>query len=216
LESIRVVAMDYLGRPNVELAWNEGAFVQEGSRDKVTLGVIAKHVAERGEAIDVTDTFVNETRKPFSYGTNAAHVAVDPRTGRVKILDFVAMEDIGTVLNPLIAHGQSEGSIVQGLGGVFLENMMYDDSGQLITASFADYLMPTATDFPAIRGKFLNLAPAPGNPLGAKGGGEGGLVAVAGAVGNAISAALASFNVQVRELPVSPPRLWEMTRKAGK
>src|SRR6185437_15445974 len=99
--------------------------------------------------------FVNQTRKPFSYGTNAAYVAVDPRTGRVKILDFVAMEDIGTVLNPLIAQGQSEGSIVQGLGGVFLENMLYDDAGQLLTASFADYLMPSATDFTNIRGRFL-------------------------------------------------------------
>lgn len=214
LKSARAVAIEYLGRPNVELSWCDGAFIQEGAREKVTLSALASYMARRGQTIDVTDTFFNETRKPFSYGTNAAHVAVDPRTGRVRILDYVAMEDIGTILNPLIAHGQSEGAIVQGLGGVFLEHIMYDDTGQLLTASFADYLMPTSTDFPNIRGKFVNLAPAPGNPLGAKGAGEGGLVAVAGAIGNAISAALSSINFEVRELPVSPPRLWEMMARA--
>jgi carbon-monoxide dehydrogenase large subunit len=210
LESLKAAAVAYLGRPNVELSWSDGAFTHEGSDARVTLAALASHMSAKGEFIDVTDTFVNEKRKPFSYGTNAAHVAVDPRTGRVKIVDFVAIEDIGNILNPLVAHGQSEGAIVQGLGGVFLEHIMYDDAGQLVTASFADYLLPTATDFPNIRGKFLNLATAPGNPLGAKGAGEGGLVAVAGAVGNAISAALVTFNVQVRELPVSPPRLWEL------
>ena len=214
LESSRAAAIKYLGRPNAELSWNDGAFNQEGSDVKVTLDVLAFHMAAKGEIIDISDTFVNETRKPFSYGTNAAHVAVDPRTGRVKIVDFVAIEDIGTVLNPLVAHGQSEGAIVQGLGGVFLERIIYDEAGQLVTASFADYLLPTATDFPNIRSAFLNLAPAPGNPLGAKGAGEGGLVAVAGAICNAISAALASFNVQVRELPVSPPRLWHLINQA--
>ena len=214
LESLRAAAIEYLGRSNAELSWNDGTFSQEESDVKVTLDVLASYLAAKGQIIDITDTFVNETRKPFSYGTNAAHVAVDPRTGRVKILDFVAIEDIGTILNPLVAHGQSEGAIIQGLGGVFLERLLYDEAGQLLTASFADYLLPTATDFPNIRGEFLNLAPAPGNPLGAKGAGEGGLVAVAGAICNAISAALASLNVQVRELPVSPPRLWQLINQS--
>lgn len=215
-ESLRAMAVEYFGRPNAELTWNDGVFSQEGSDAKVTLGALAAHMAAKGAVIDITDTFVNEKRKPFSYGTNAAHVAVDPRTGQVNVLDLFAVEDIGTILNPLVARGQSEGAIVQGLGGVFLERILYDDAGQLVTASFADYLLPTATDFPNIRGTFLNLAPAPGNPLGAKGAGEGGLVAIAAAVGNAISAALASFNVEVRELPVSPPRLWETMVRAQK
>lgn len=210
LETARAAAVEYFGRPNVEMAWNNGAFSQAGSDVKLTLGALASYLVRRGEAIDITETFVNEQRKPFSYGTHAAHVTVDPRTGKVNVLHFVAVEDIGTILNPLVARGQSEGAIVQGLGGVFLEHIMYDDAGQLVTASFADYLLPTASDFPNVRGKFLSLAPAPGNPLGAKGAGEGGMVAVAGAVGNAISAALASFNVQVRALPVCPQSLWEL------
>ena len=148
--------------------------------------------------------------KPFSYGTHAAHVAVDPRTGRVKLIDFIAIEDIGRVLNPLIAHGQALGAIVQGLGGTFMEHLRYDEDGQLLTASFADYLLPTAADFPAIRGEFMELALAPGNPLGVKGAGEGGIVAVAAAVTNAVSAALSSFGVQVFDLPISPPSVWRV------
>ncbi len=215
-ESLRAAAVEYFGRPNAELTWHDGAFSQEGTNAKVTLGALASHMAAKGEFIDVTDTFRNEKRKPFSYGTNAAHVAVDPRTGQVKVLEFFALEDIGTILNPLVARGQSEGAIIQGLGGVFLEQIIYDEAGQLVTASFADYMLPTATDFPNIRGGFLNLAPAPGNPLGAKGAGEGGLVAVAGAVGNAVSAALASFDVQICELPISPQRVWELINQSSR
>jgi carbon-monoxide dehydrogenase large subunit len=84
----------------------------------------------------------------------------------------------------------------------------------MLTASFADYLLPTATDFPNIRGEFLELAHAPGNQLGAKGAGEGGIVAVAAAVSNAVSAALSSFDVQVRSLPLSPPRIWQLIQDA--
>ena len=101
----------------------------------------------------MTGTFDYTGMKPFSYGTHAAHVAVDPRTGRVKLIDFIAIEDIGRVLNPLVVHGQALGAIVQGLGGTFMEHLRYDEDGQLLTASFADYLLPTAADFPAIRGK---------------------------------------------------------------
>jgi aerobic carbon-monoxide dehydrogenase large subunit len=214
IERLRSAALDYLGRPNLALSWEDGAFNQTGADSKVTIAALASHLAARGETIDVTETYSSTQGKPFSYGTNAAHVAVDPRTGHVIVLDFVGIEDIGAVLNPMIAHGQAEGAIVQGLGGALLEHLMYDEAGQLLTASLADYLMPTAADFPNIRGRFLNLAPAPGNPLGAKGGGEGGLVAVAAAIGNAVSAALSSFGVEVHDLPMSPPRVWQLIKDA--
>ena len=161
IERLRPVAIDYLGRPNVELTWEYGAFRVADGVSKVTVAALASHLAKGGETIDVTETFVSVDNKPFSYGTNAAHVAVDPRTGHVGLLDFVAIEDIGTVLNPMIAHGQAEGAIVQGLGGAFLEHLMYDEAGQLLNASLADYLMPTADDFPNIRGKFLHPRPRP-------------------------------------------------------
>jgi carbon-monoxide dehydrogenase large subunit len=179
------------------------------------LPALARFVAERGEVIDVPGHFEYTGAKPFSYGTHAAHVAVDPRTGKIVLLDYVAIEDIGRILNPLIAHGQAVGAIVQGLGGALMEHLQYDEHGQLLTASLMDYLLPTAADFPNIRGKFLELALAPGNPLGAKGAGDGGIVAVAAAIANAVSAALSSFGVQVRSLPLSPPRVWQLIRESS-
>src|SRR5207249_806765 len=96
------------------------------------------------------------------------------------------------------------------LGGAFLEHFIYDQDGQLLTGSFADYLLPSTSDFPVIRAVALEEKPSPTNPLGAKGAGEGGIIPVAGVVANAIAAALASLGVQPRELPLSPPRVWEL------
>ena len=214
IERIKSVASEYFGRPNVAMEWRDGRCWRRDSEASVTPAALARFAAERGEAIDVPGVFNYTGEKPFSYGTHAAHVAVDPRTGYVKLIDFIAIEDIGRVLNPLIVQGQALGAIVQGLGGVFLEHLRYDEEGQLLTASFADYLLPTATDFPNIRGAFMELALAAGNPLGAKGAGEGGIVAVAAAVSNAVSAALSSFGVQVRDLPLSPPCVWQLIRDA--
>ena len=214
IEQARTLASDYLGRPNVEIAWSNGVFSRSDAQSAVTLRELAGFAAGRGETIDVAATFEHAGTKPFSYGTHAAHVAVDPRTGDVRLVDFIAVEDIGRVLNPLVVHGQAMGAIVQGLGGVFLEHLAYDDSGQLLTATLADYLLPAAGDFPNIRGLCVETAPAPGNPLGAKGAGEGGIVAVAAAIGNAVSAALSSLGVQARELPLSPPRVFELITRA--
>jgi carbon-monoxide dehydrogenase large subunit len=212
VDKLRPVASDYFGRPNVPIEWRGGRFHRSDTDASADLPTLAAFAKDRGETIDVTGTFDYTGAKPFSYGTHAAHVAVDARTGRVKLIDFIAIEDIGRVLNPLVVHGQALGAIVQGLGGAFMEHLRYDEDGQLLTASLADYLVPTAADFPAIRGEFMELALAPGNPLGAKGAGEGGMVAVAAAVSNAVSAALSSFGVQVVSLPMSPPNLWQLIR----
>ena len=153
-------------------------------------------------------------KRTYSYGAHAAYVAVDPKTGHVELIDYVAIEDVGRIINPLTLHGQCVGAIVQGLGGAFLEHFIYDENGQLLTGSLADYLMPTASDFPNIRATALELKPAPHNPLGAKGAGEGGIIPVGGVVANAVAAALSSFGVQPHELPLSPPRVWQMIQDA--
>ena len=153
-------------------------------------------------------------KRTYSYGAHAAHVAVDPKTGRVELLDYVAVEDVGRIINPLTLHGQCVGAIVQGLGGAFLEHFVYDEDGQLLTGSFADYLLPTASDFPNIRAVALEEKPSPTNPLGAKGAGEGGIIPVGGVIANAVAAALGSLGVEPRDLPLSPPRVWELIRAA--
>jgi carbon-monoxide dehydrogenase large subunit len=146
----------------------------------------------------------------YAYGAAAAHVAVDPKTGQVELVDYVTVEDIGKIINPLTATGQAIGAVVQGLGGVFLEHLQYDENGQFLTGSLADYLLPSATDFPRIRAFVTEEAPSPINPMGAKGAGEGGIVPVGGVVANAVAAALAPLGAVPRSLPLSPPRIWEL------
>jgi aerobic carbon-monoxide dehydrogenase large subunit len=158
------------------------------------------------------ETAYTSNRRTYSYGAHAAHVAVDAKTGHVELLDYVAVEDVGRIINPLTLHGQCVGAIVQGLGGAFLEHFIYDENGQLLTGSFADYLLPTASDFPHIRAVALEEKPSPTNPLGAKGAGEGGTIPVGGVIANAVAAALGSLGVQPTELPLSPPRVWELIR----
>jgi carbon-monoxide dehydrogenase large subunit len=206
-EKILQQASNHLGRPNSELKIiNANVIADNGA--SVSFAALA---AER--ELQADGTFSNEVRT-YSYGTHAAHVTVDPRTGAVKVLDYIAVEDVGRAINPAIVHGQAIGAIVQGLGGVFLDHLIYDDQGQLLNASLADYLVPTASDFPVLRAVTLELRPSPSNPLGAKGAGEGGIVAVAAATANAVAAALAPLNVEIHHLPLTPPRLWRLIKNA--
>jgi carbon-monoxide dehydrogenase large subunit len=154
------------------------------------------------------------SKRTYSYGAHAAHVAVDPKTGHVRLIDYVAVEDVGRIINPLTLHGQCIGAVVQGLGGAFLEHFIYDEQGQLLTGSLADYLMPTASDFPNIRAIALEDKPSPNNPLGAKGAGEGGVIPVGGVIANAAAAALAPLGVEPRDLPLSPERVWQLINAA--
>jgi carbon-monoxide dehydrogenase large subunit len=165
-------------------------------------------------AIEVEASFFNK-KYTWAYGTQAAHIAVDPGTGHVKVIDYLSVEDVGRIINPMTLHGQAIGSIIQGLGGAFLEHLVYDENGQLLTGSFADYLLPTASDFPNIRSITLELKPCPNNPLGAKGAGEGGLIPVGGIMANAVADALSHLNIQPMELPLSPARIWQMVADAS-
>ena len=119
------------------------------------------------------------------------------------------------MINPAMVHAQTLGAIVQGLGGALLEHLKYDEAGQLLTASYADYLVPTADDFPKIRSIALEMHPSPNNPLGAKGAAEGGIIPVAGVIANAVASALSSLGVEPRELPLSPVRVWELIQSAA-
>jgi carbon-monoxide dehydrogenase large subunit len=175
--------------------------------------VSLKELASDG--LSVEGTFANHDHT-YAYGAAAAHVAVDPKTGHVQVVEYVTVEDIGRIINPLTANGQAIGAVVQGLGGTFLEHLQYDENGQFLTASLADYLLPSATDFPNIRAVVLENSPSPINPLGAKGAGEGGIVPVGGVVCNAVAAALAPLGAVPRELPLSPPKIWQLIQEAGR
>ena len=126
------------------------------------------------------------------------------------MLDCLVVEDVGRVVNPLTLHGQAIGGMVQGLGGAFLEHLVYEANGQLLAGNLADYLIPTATDFPKIRAIALENHRSPSNPLGVKGAGEGAIIPIGGLMANAVANALASFGAMPDQLPLTPARVWHM------
>jgi aerobic carbon-monoxide dehydrogenase large subunit len=203
LLAIRSAATERLGFPNEQI---------EITDNMVRAGEKAVALAEFA-GVEADGTF-STTIRTYSYGAHACHVAVDPGTGDVEILDYVAIEDVGRVINPHIVHGQAIGALVQGLGGAFMEQVVYDENGQILSTSLADYLTPVASDFPNIRAITMELRPSKTNPLGAKGAGEGGMVAVAAATANAVAAALAPLGIEIRELPLSPANLWKLLKNA--
>jgi len=201
-DAIRAAAAKRLGCAAADVVIDGDSAVGPG-RAAVTLAALA------ADGVTSEGTY-SSNKRTYSYGAHAAHVAVDPGTGHVALIDYMAVEDVGRIINPETLHGQCVGAIVQGLGGAVMENLVYDADGQLLTGTLADYLMPTASDFPTIRAYAMERVPAPGNPLGAKGAGEGGIVPVGGVIANAVAAALKSLGVEPRELPLSPPRVWAM------
>jgi aerobic carbon-monoxide dehydrogenase large subunit len=148
--------------------------------------------------------------------SNACHVAeveVDVETGGVRILRYIAMQDAGRRINPMIVDGQVHGGIAHGIGNAMFEWMGYDETGQPVTTTFADYLLPTAKDVPSLQTLYKE-SPSPHNPLGVKGVGEVGVIPAAAAVISAIEDALSPFNVRIAQMPVTPPKLVELIGRA--
>jgi carbon-monoxide dehydrogenase large subunit len=157
------------------------------------------------------DANVNWRTDALAYA-NACHVAeveVDPDTGGVKLLNYVALQDSGTLINPLMVDGQVRGGVAHGIGNAVLEWMGYDEVGQPVTTTFADYLLPSATEVPAIATLYKET-PSPLNPLGAKGAGEVSTIPTAAAVISAIEDALQPFGVRIAQTPVMPYKLVEL------
>ncbi|HWM09856.1 MAG TPA: molybdopterin cofactor-binding domain-containing protein, partial [Solirubrobacteraceae bacterium] len=144
----------------------------------------------------------------FGFGMHAAVVEVDEATCDVRILDYVVGHDCGRIINPMIVDGQMYGGIAQGIGGALYERMAYDDQGQLLNASFMDFLMPYATELPE-PALFHTETPSPNNELGVKGVGEAGTIPVAGAIANAVSDAI---GVPIDTMPISPSQIFELMR----
>ena len=135
-----------------------------------------------------------------------SHVRVDPDTGAVTVLGHVIAQDVGRALNPALVEGQMRGGATQGLGWALLEEMAYDEHGQLVSGSFVDYALPTAVFTPVIDTQIVEV-PAPEGPFGAKGVGEAPVIGVPGAVANAIAAA--TKGVRMKQLPMTPERVWQ-------
>ena len=203
LHRIHNAAAARLGCQPAEIEITDANAVTRDGRS-VALAILAE------DGLRVDASFSNHHRHTYAYGTTAAHVAVDPGTGEVELVDYLVVEDVGRIVNPLTLHGQVIGATVQGLGGALMEELVYDANGQLLTGSLADYAIPIATDFPRIRAISLQHRRSPTNPLGVKGAGEGGIIPVGGLMANAIAGALSLIGSQPNELPLAPMRLWRL------
>jgi carbon-monoxide dehydrogenase large subunit len=140
-------------------------------------------------------------------------VEIELETGHVELLSLVVVDDCGTILNPMVVEGQIHGSVMQGIGSALLESMVYDHTGQLLTANLVTYLIPSATQPMPIQTHRL-VSPAPSNPLGAKGTGETGCIGVPGAILNAVHDALGPIGVRSIDFPLTAPRVWQAIQTA--
>jgi len=189
----------------------------------ITLGDLAGHANPmRGAVKPGSEPGLEATQyfgPPSGATANGVHaiiVEVDPRTFDVNILKYVVVHDCGTVINPMILAGQIHGGVAQGIGNAFFEKLAWDDQGQLLNASLADYLLPTSLDVPRMELSHT-VTPSPLNPMGIKGAGEAGAIPVGPLFAQAIEDALGLLaqGIELREIPLSPSRLYELTRNGG-
>ncbi|HEY1279827.1 MAG TPA: molybdopterin cofactor-binding domain-containing protein, partial [Acidimicrobiales bacterium] len=169
--------------------------------------------ARADDPLQVRSTFESPGGGTFPFGAHVAVVEVYTETGRVTLLRMIGVDDAGTIINPLIAEGQVHGGMAQGIAQALFEEMAYDADGNPLTATFADYLFPSAADLPSFETVAMET-PTPRNPLGAKGIGESGTIGAAPAVQNAITDAVSHLGVRHIPMPASPERVWRAIQEA--
>jgi aerobic carbon-monoxide dehydrogenase large subunit len=199
-----------------DVEWKDGIARIVGVPDKgYTLAELAEASRPGGNRPPNTEPglearyYFEKKQSPFSYGVHVAQVDVEPETGDVKLRRYVVVNDCGRMINPMIVEGQIAGGIAQGAGGALLEELIYDEQGQLVTASLLDYPLPTSLDLPPIEISHL-VSPSNMNPLGVKGVGEGGAIGAHAAVTNAVADAIAHTGARVRETPLRPALVWKL------
>ena len=174
---------------------------------EVCLAAYTGHNLPQGMEPGLKETaFYDPTNFTFPAGTYVCEVEVDPETGKTEVIQFVAADDFGVIVNPMIVEGQVHGGITQGIGQALLENVIYDDNGQLLTASYMDYAMPRADDVPSYK-LSTHETVCPGNPMGMKGCGEAGAIGSPPALINAITDAIGNNNLT---MPATPARVWAL------
>ena len=202
------------------VAFEEGVFSVQGTNQSMTIKEVARKSLDPDSLPDGMEPGLSEqgsfvaTVMNFPNGVHLCEVEIDEETGAVDIVAYNVVDDVGTVLNPLLLKGQIHGGIAQGAGQILMEDIQYDrDSGQLLTGSFMDYCMPRADDlsFVAVES---NPVPTATNPLGVKGAGEAGNVGALPAVANAVVNALSVYGVKHIEMPATPERVWQAIRAA--
>jgi carbon-monoxide dehydrogenase large subunit len=161
--------------------------------------------------LDAT-SFFEPSNFTFPFGAHVCMVEIDKETGDVRLLKYVAVDDCGNVLNPLLVDGQVHGGIAQSFGQAMLEECVYDEQGQLITGELTDYAIPRAEDLPWFETD-RTVTPSPVNPLGVKGVGEAGTIGATPALANAVADALAPFGVRHVDMPFKREKIWKLMQE---
>ena len=221
IERGRAIAAELLEAAAADIDYGEGEFRIVGTDRRVGLFEVAAEAERRGGGglaaagayvPDRTGAYPN-AGSSFPNGCHACELAIDAETGRAEIRRYVAVNDFGTIVNPMLVAGQVHGGTAQGLGQALCEDTVYGSDGQLLSGSFMDYCMPRADDLPSFS-LVLNEVPSPAHPLGIKGCGESGAIVAPAAVINAALDALAVAGVTDIDMPLTPERVWRAMRAA--
>ena len=221
-EKAEAIAANVLECSAEDLEFEDGKFSVKGVPDKgITIQEVAlqAHVATKLPAgmepgLQATSVF-EPSNFTFPFGTHICVVEVDTQSGDVEIKKYVAVDDCGKVINPMIVDGQVQGGIAQGLGQALLEEVVYDEDGQLITGSLMDYAVARAEDLPPL--EFARTeTPSPVNPMGVKGVGEAGTIGSTPSIVNAVVDALAPFGVKHIDMPLKPEKIWRLCQGGTK
>jgi len=221
IEKGRAVAAHALESAVADIAFARGRFSVVGTDRGIELMDLVAWLRSAKDlppgvpaSLDVQHVF-DEAPSAYPNGCHVAEVEIDPETGVTQVVRYVAVNDFGTVVNPLLVAGQAHGGIVQGIGQALYENVVYDESGQLVTGSFTDYALPRADDVCAIATESRPV-PARTNLLGVKGCGEAGCAGSLPAVMNAVVDALSPYGIRHIDMPATPERVWRAIAGAGR
>ncbi|NBC15982.1 MAG: molybdopterin-dependent oxidoreductase [Bacteroidetes bacterium] len=219
-DKARKIAAHKLEAAEEDLEFSDGEFRVKGTDRSVGFGDIAltayvPHDYPEDVEPGLEDTaFYDPANFTYPFGTHICTVEIDEETGHVKLLRYVAIDDVGNIINPMIVEGQIHGGVAQGVGQALLEGAVYDEMGQPLTGSYMDYTMPRADDLPMIEVGH-QVTPCPHNPLGVKGAGEAGTIAATACVVNAVIDALWDRGVRDIRMPLTPERVWRALHTGG-
>ena len=219
-EKAKIIAAHLLEAAVEDMEYKDGEFFVKGAPDQsktiqdiALMAHVAWNMPENVEAGLEASTFYDPPNFVFPYGTHIATVEVDPDTGQINLTRYVALDDCGPQINPVIVEGQVHGGVVQGIGQALWEEAVYDDDGQLVSGTMLDYALPRADGLPEIE-VLSTVTPSPHHPLGVKGIGEAGTIASTVTVYNAVMDALRPLGVTTLDMPLTPERVWRAIQEA--
>ena len=220
IERGRKIAGFVLEAAETDIEFAAGRFVIAGTDRSIGILELAQQIrdglklpAELPQSLDVKHVTKDVIPSAFPNGCHVAEVEIDPETGAIEVVKYAAVNDFGTIINPMLVEGQMHGGIVQGIGQALTERTVYDAEGQLLSGSYMDYALPRASDVPFFT-TGSHPVPAKSNPLGTKGCGEAGCAGALTSVMNAVADALSEYGIEHVDMPLTPDRVWQAIEQA--